>query len=65
MLCGMRNPIQPSPDRPVPLPDCILLDAWWADTRAEAEERRALLRLVAADADEGARDGPRGDGRRG
>lgn len=62
MLGDMRNPIQPSPDRPIPLPDCILLDAWWADTRAEIDARRALLRLVATDGAE--RDGQR-DARRG
>ncbi len=65
MLCDMRNPIQPSPDRPIPLPDCILLDAWWADTRAEFEERRALPRLVAATRDEAPHDHHRGDDRRG
>ena len=26
----MRNPITPSPSRPIPLPDCILRDGWWA-----------------------------------
>jgi hypothetical protein len=42
----MRNPIQPSPERPIPLPDCILMDAWWADRREEVRERPAGLRLV-------------------
>lgn len=35
-LAAMRNPIQASVDRPVPLPDCILRDAWWADLRTAA-----------------------------
>jgi hypothetical protein len=65
MLADMRNPIQPSPDRPIPLPDCILLDAWWADTRAELAERRALRRCVTADSQEGLHDKSRGDDRRG
>jgi hypothetical protein len=42
----MRNPIQPSPDRPIPLPDCILMDAWWTDRRDELRERPVGLRLV-------------------
>ncbi len=35
MLPGMRNPIHPSPDRPIPLPDCILMDSWWTDRQLE------------------------------
>jgi hypothetical protein len=42
----MRNPIQPSPERPIPLPDCILMDAWWADRRDALRERPVELRLV-------------------
>ncbi len=64
MLRDMRNPIQPSADRPVPLPDCILLDAWWADRRDEPEQRPALLRFVAAEREEGPHDSRRGDDRR-
>jgi hypothetical protein len=37
----MRNPIQPSLQRPVPLPDCILMDAWWADLADENRRRPA------------------------
>lgn len=25
----MRNPIQPTPERPFPLPDRVLRDGWW------------------------------------
>jgi hypothetical protein len=53
----MRNPIQPSPARPIPLPDCILLDAWWADRRERSREREEPgLRLVIGARD----DGPNG-----
>lgn len=43
----MRNPIPPSPERPVPLPDCILLDAWWADLRDD-ERTASLPRVIAS-----------------
>jgi hypothetical protein len=47
MLSPMRNPILPSPNRPIPLPDCILMDGWWADRRDELRERSgSVLRLV-------------------
>jgi hypothetical protein len=52
----MRNPIQPSPDRPIPLPDCILMDAWWADRRDELRERPVELRLVHVEREEGPND---------
>jgi hypothetical protein len=53
----MRNPIHPSPDRPIPLPDCILMDAWWADRRDELRERsRVGLRLVSGDREEDPND---------
>jgi hypothetical protein len=42
----MRNPIPSSPDRPIPLPDCILLDAWWADLKDEDRVRREMLRVI-------------------
>jgi hypothetical protein len=42
----MRNPIPPSPDRPIPLPDCILLDAWWTDLKDEERARRETLRVI-------------------
>lgn len=59
MLPGMRNPIQPSPDRPIPLPDCILMDAWWADRREDVRERSGLmLRLVIGNRGEGPHDRP-------
>jgi hypothetical protein len=55
----MRNPIQPSPDRPIPLPDCILLDAWWADRADGLRERSpVVLRLVSGNREEGAYDRP-------
>jgi hypothetical protein len=59
----MRNPIQPSPDRPIPLPDCILMDAWWADRRDELRQRPVELRLV-VDREEGRHDRYRRDDRR-
>jgi hypothetical protein len=50
MLDDMRNPIQPSPDRPIPLPDCILMDGWWADRDDGMRERPdSTLRLVAGE----------------
>lgn len=52
----MRNPIQPSPDRPIPLPDCILMDAWWADRREDVRERPAGLHLVQVESEEGRHD---------
>jgi hypothetical protein len=53
----MRNPIQPSPDRPIPLPDCILMDSWWADRRDEPRDRSAAaLRLVIGERQEGSYD---------
>lgn len=57
MLRGMRNPIHPSPDRPIPLPDCILMDGWWADRQAELRAgARSELRLVVSERDEGLDD---------
>ena len=52
----MRNPIQPSPDRPIPLPDCILMDAWWTDRRKDMRERPDRLRLVIGAREEGPYD---------
>ena len=52
----MRNPIQPSPDRPIPLPDCILMDAWWTDRRDVLRERPVDLRLVHVASEEGRHD---------
>jgi hypothetical protein len=49
----MRNPIQPSLDRPVPLPDCILTDAWWADLRDDTRsDTRQLLQIISGKRDE-------------
>lgn len=57
----MRNPIQPSPDRPIPLPDRILMDAWWADLRDETREvSGAVLRIVRAGGQD--RSGGRAEG---
>lgn len=56
MLPLMRNPIQPSPDRPIPLPDCILMDAWWADRRDELRNRPVSLRPLDVDRKEGQHD---------
>lgn len=52
----MRNPIQPSPDRPIPLPDCILMDAWWTDRREDMREGPERLRLVIGTREEGPND---------
>lgn len=53
----MRNPIQPSPDRPIPLPDCILMDAWWAEIREMPRERSDRgPRLVIGNREEGPYD---------
>lgn len=58
----MRNPIQPSPDRPVPLPDCILMDGWWAVRHdLERERPETLLRHVAHEPQSGHRDQPGSD----
>ncbi len=46
MLSPMRNPIQPSPERPIPLPDCILMDAWWTDRRDDVRDRSGRVRLI-------------------
>jgi hypothetical protein len=61
----MRNPIQPSPNRPIPLPDCILMDAWWADLRDEERRRpETVLRLVGGNRHEGPYDRPSAGGER-
>jgi hypothetical protein len=60
----MRNPILPSPNRPIPLPDCILMDAWWTDRRDVLRERSgSVLRLVNGDREEGPHD-PSSSGQR-
>jgi hypothetical protein len=47
----MRNPIISSPNRPIPLPDCILQDGWWlVEPRGE---QRADLHVIAGAKDEG------------
>jgi hypothetical protein len=56
MLLAMRNPIHPSPDRPIPLPDCILMDSWWADRRDELRERSGLVLRLMSQGEEGAHD---------
>ena len=52
----MRNPIQPSPERPIPLPDCILMDAWWTQRDVEQREMPDRLRLVSGTREEGPYD---------
>ncbi len=53
----MRNPIQPSPDRPIPLPDCILMDAWWADRGERSRDIHGSgMRLVVGAREEGPTD---------
>jgi hypothetical protein len=47
-LRSMRNPITASPNRPIPLPDCILRDGWWTE-----DERRPGLRVIAGAIQEG------------
>jgi hypothetical protein len=53
----MRNPIQATPDRPFPLPDCILQDAWWLTepprTPPPQAERRREFHLVEGRTEEG------------
>ena len=44
-------------------PDCILMDAWWADRRDELRQRPVELRLV-VDREEGRHDRYRRDDRR-
>jgi len=57
MLPGMRNPIHPSPDRPIPLPDCILMDSWWTDRQLELRAGTpSALRVIASERDEAADD---------
>lgn len=48
----MRNPITPSPNRPFPLPDCILQDGWWL-VEPRQNEREADLRVIAGAKHEG------------
>ena len=56
MLLLMRNPIHPSPDRPIPLPDCILMDGWWADRRDELRERSGSVLRLMSQREEGPND---------
>ena len=58
----MRNPIPASPDRPIPLPDCILMDGWWAH-RPDPRPREGgrVLRLVTAEP-AGSREGRPSEG---
>ena len=55
----MRNPIHPTADRPIPLPDCILSDGWWLTGRAQPVED-GLRRVWVIDGEEGKRKGDRG-----
>lgn len=48
----MRNPITPSPNRPVPLPDCILRDGWWL-VEPCGGNRPVELHVIAGAKDEG------------
>lgn len=50
----MRNPIIPSPSRPIPLPDCILQDGWWLIE--PRDERKTELHVIAGAKDEGRND---------
>jgi len=54
----MRNPIQPTPARPVPLPDCILMDAWWTERRDGVRRGTGRLRLITEAREEGPDDRP-------
>ena len=56
MVAVMRNPIQPSLDRPFPLPDRILRDGWWAGVTTASDERPDLVRLVIGENGEGPND---------
>lgn len=56
----MRNPIQPSPARPIPLPDCILMDAWWTECSDDWHERPVDLHPVTGKRETGQADRNRG-----
>ena len=56
MVAVMRNPIQPSLDRPFPLPDRILRDGWWVDVKRAPRNRPNPLRLVIGENGEGPND---------
>lgn len=61
----MRNPILASPDRPIPLPDCILMDGWWAQRQDGVRGRSSsVLRLVIGEHEEGPHERPQRDERR-
>lgn len=47
----MRNPIIASPNRPIPLPDCILRDGWWLT--GPRDDGRMDRRVIAGAKDEG------------
>ncbi len=57
----MRNPIQPTPDRPVPLPDCILMDAWWTEHNDRERHGADRLRPITGAREEGPNDRHRTD----
>lgn len=51
----MRNPIKPSPTRPIPLPDSILADGWWLMALLDGK-RPVDRRVIAGAKDEGTLD---------
>jgi hypothetical protein len=60
----MRNPIHPTADRPIPLPDCILSDGWWLTERAQPIED-GLRRLRVISGEEGKSERDRGQAEQG
>jgi hypothetical protein len=60
----MRNPIQPTPDRPFPLPDRILSDGWWlTELPGPVVDGRQHVWVVIRE--EGAIERDRNEGKRG
>jgi hypothetical protein len=57
----MRNPITATADRPIPLPDRVLSDAWWLIRRAAPIVEGKRLWMVASK--EGGRERDRSKGR--
>jgi hypothetical protein len=58
----MRNPIQPTSDRPFPLPDRILSDGWWLTIAPVPSEDWCEASVVTGE--EGAIERDRGEGKR-
>jgi hypothetical protein len=59
----MRNPIQPTADRPFPLPDRILSDGWWL-TELPGPVVNGRQHVWVVIREEGAIERDRGEGKR-